>query len=676
MKKGIVLSISVLSLLGILIAIFYQVSSLKALDRTGLRQKPGNNVTIEDNGTPLEASVPKKITEDGYTIDNTDIEAPKKIESTKITSFFCIFSTLYDETNILGNKRWELRADLDGSLVKGSYSAWDFQSSNERRFEADKAFMSDLFSIIDRFALSGYNGLDTETKGIPDEYGATISVVFDSGESIYASDNTNNFLPPEAEDELVQLFAAACANGKEVIGVSVSDSLQMVDVQNGSGYLKYPVLTIGRNDVFGETDDLKYPAEDELRYAINQINSEEYDEAFLASGRFGKGSQEKSFYYDSDLFITRNDTEVVSLYIKECSLEEADQEYENTTYKTYNIDASTGELLSFRDVFRDYDELSKLIADKLLEKYKGQRFPKEAAEAIEASITDEDGNICFALGNGFIHIFINEYVLNDAPGGYHLTLSLQDYPQLISNFYKIYPADTLTRLDYDTDYYIDDGLKFKMECDKDPGEEDIYWRGIVGENVCEATYYGHAPEAYLVRKNSKNYLYLNLPTGDVSFHGVIYEIKKSGLETLPEQGDLGLTVAENTTLDPDYFLMNMNEVIDGTVCFMYPTGAFKVDVDGFPASVSNIYRLQGSKVKIKETGRYNPSRVEDAANSGGMFYVTEGTEVTPYASDLKSYIDFITTEETEPRILRFTTDEFSPEMKLDNFGKLNDVFKY
>ncbi|WP_029322484.1 hypothetical protein [Butyrivibrio sp. AE3004] len=676
MKKRLVLAVSVLSLLGICFAIFYQVANLKLLDRRGLRQKHGGTVAIEEEETPLSDDFDDEDLGDGYVRDGTDYNAPKEIQSSDITSFFCAFSTLYeDETLTMGNKRYALKADLDGDVVKGSFAAWDYDDSDERRFEADKSFMKELQEIIKNNNIVQYNGLDSEIKGIPDDYGATISVVYESGENIYAMDNSDNFLPPDAEDLLVQLFAGACAKGNEVIGVSVTEHFEAMNVPDGSGFIKFPILTIGRNDVFGETDDLKYPAEDALRDTIDAVNSKEADEARSSAGSFGKGSFDRGLYYDADCFVTRNDTEVVSFYVRACDYEDMEQSGENTFVRTYNIEAENGKILTFKDTFKNLKNLPGIIVSLLKKEYPKLDFNDNAEESISESIDDNDGDVCFALGNGFVHIFINEYVVNDRAGAYHLTLAVSDYPGLISNFYVTCPDNSLTRLDYNTDYFIKKDKSFRMECYEAPGEEDVYWKGIVGDNTYEATYYGHAPEAYLARKNKKNYLYLNLPTGDVSFHGIIYEIKDDGIEPVPEQGDMSMTIADNTTLDPDYFLMNINNVIDGTVCFMYPTGAFKIDDDGFPVSVANEYKLSGSRVKIKESGRYNPRNIEDAANSGGMFYVTEDTEVTPYASDLKSYIDFITTDEEESRILRFTIDSFSSDMKLDNFGKLEDVFK-
>ncbi len=681
MKKGMVVGLSIMALIGFCIVLFYQVTHIdKPVVRKSMVSKRTNIIdfvteTISDEETPLSAEIEDEEPEDGISVKNKNKIPQKEIESSEITSFYCNFSTLYEEdTHTMGNKQWKLRADFDGKTVKGSYKAFNSDSNDERRFDADKSFMKELFEIIRQYDLASYNGLDNETKGIPDEYGATLSVMFESGENIYASDNAENFLPIDAEDAFVQLFASACAKGSDVIGVSVTGHYEDVEVSGGRGHISFPLVHLGRTDAFGKVDELKYPTEDELHEAIDNINSFEMDEALAAKDSYEKGSKDKELFYDSDLFVTRNDTEVISLYVRENSRRDVNSSSILSFYRTYNVDSRTGNELEFSDVFRDIQGLPGLIEERLRKKYPGHKFDKDIEEHIRKSIMENDGDVCFALGNGFAHIFINEGVADNEPGSYHVTLPFEDNTKLISNFYTAYPEKTFTRLDYDTDYFLKGGLDFRMEYEIDE-EEDITWRGISGRQTEELSLYGYAPEVYLTTMKDKNYLFLNVPTGDVSFYGIVYEITENGIEIPEDNGDLGLSVIPETTLDPDYVLMYVNEVIDGTVCFMYPTGVFKIDDDGFPVPASKEFRLTGGKVAIRESGRYNPRNSADASHSGGMFYVAEGTEVTPYASDLSNYIDFITVGEDESRIIRFTIDKFSSDMKLDNFGGLDKVFK-
>jgi hypothetical protein len=693
MKKGLVVGLSIMALIGFCIAIFYQIAHIdEPVVKKSIVSRRTNivdffkvavsdedttlteNLEIEDEYTPLASGIEDEVPGDGNRVNNSNPNAKKEIESSQIISFYCTFSTLYEEGVLtMGKKQWKLRADYDGTTVRGSYLAYDSSTKDERRFEAGKAFMDYLMDIIDTYDLASYNGLDNEIRGISDEYGATLSVMFESGENIYASDNEENFLPLEAEDAFVQLFASACAKGSDLIGLSVSSQYEDVTLREGKGHILFPLLHIGRMDAFGKINELKYPVEEELREAINNINCFEMDMAMAAKDSFENGRKGRELYYESESFVTRNDSEVISLYIREKRQIDLDQTEESVSYRTYNVDSVTGNILLFSDVFRDLNQLPNLIDSSLKAMYPRKKFFEESSDRIRKSIMEGNGDVCFSLANGFVHIFINAGVVDDEPEGYHLSLSFEDNPKLISNFYGQCPDKTFTRLDYDTDYYVKGGIKFRMECDIN--EDDVKWRGTAGGRTFEAPFYGYAPDVYLTSTKDGSFLYVNVPTGDVSFYGMVYEITDKGLRIPEDNGDLGLSILPETTLDPDYVLMHVNEVIDGPVCFMYPTGAYMIDNDGFPVPAAKEYKLSGGKLKIRESGRYNPRNSSDALSSGGMFYVAEGTEVTPYASDLQNYIDFITVGEEESRTIRFVINEFSPNMKLDNFGGLDKVFE-
>lgn len=678
MKKGTVVGLSILALILFGVALFYQVTHIDepttkkstVVKRTNLMNFVME--TIEDLETPTSASVDEATTEDGSATQKAPVSTHKEIESETIISFFLDFSTLYEEGDIsMGKKQWKLRADFDGETVLGTYKSFDSMSNDDRRFEADAQFMNKLMEIIKTYDLASFDGLDNETKGISDEYGATFSIMFESGESLYARDNEENFIPLEAEDAFVQLFAEACAKGEELIGVSLTSETINIGAGEEQGFVRYPVLHLGRTDAFDKIDELKYPSEDGLKKAITDINSYEKDVALSAKSTFEEGKKSKDAYYEGMTFVTRNDSAVLAMYVREHMYSGPGTDY--TIYRTYNVDCVSGNHLQFLDAFRDSTQLSLLIESELKKKYPQVKFDKDIHEKILKSITENDGDVCFCLGNGFAQFFINEYLVDDNKGGYNITVPFADHPELISNFYKKYPLRTFTKLDYGVDYYLRNGISFRMEYKAD--EDDIIWRGIVDKNVTEAPFYGYPPEVYLTCDNGAGYLFINVPTGDVSFHGMVYELTKDGLKTSEENGDMGLKVVEDTTLDPDYVLMNINEVIDGTVCFMYPKGAYCIDTDGFPVPVLSEYKLVGEKVTIRKSGRYNPRNPDAAYLSGGMFYLAEGTEVTPYATDLENYIDFITGSDDGNRIIRFVIDKFSADMKLDNFGELDKVFK-
>lgn len=136
---------------------------------------------------------------DGAVKNKTDSNAPKVIFSTSVTAFECRFSTLYAEAEDIEKGIFTFKAVLkDGSA---------FISNRKKTVKADVDFMTRLQEIIAKYNLATYNGTNYFVSGISDEYGAKISVLYDSGEEIYAADNQDCFLPVGAMSELIELFS-------------------------------------------------------------------------------------------------------------------------------------------------------------------------------------------------------------------------------------------------------------------------------------------------------------------------------------------------------------------------------------------------------------------------------------------------------------------------------------
>lgn len=96
--------------------------------------------------------------------------------------------------------------DNDGA-VRGEYKMRTRDAKDEQFIFCDShRFMKELQSIVSVHEFAKFNGDESSVSGLPDMYGAKIHIVYASGESIYSSDNQNNFLPKEAMTELVKLF--------------------------------------------------------------------------------------------------------------------------------------------------------------------------------------------------------------------------------------------------------------------------------------------------------------------------------------------------------------------------------------------------------------------------------------------------------------------------------------
>lgn len=140
---------------------------------------------------------------DGGVTKRYDSKAPKKISCTKPIFFECAFSTLASmEVKEIGRSVFALTAKLKDGIVSASYKS----RMEKFSFETEPSFMEELQSIISEYDFAQFNGSYYHVSGLPDMYGATISVKYESGEAIYADNNQDCFIPLEAIEKLVALF--------------------------------------------------------------------------------------------------------------------------------------------------------------------------------------------------------------------------------------------------------------------------------------------------------------------------------------------------------------------------------------------------------------------------------------------------------------------------------------
>lgn len=152
---------------------------------------------------------------DGTVKDHSDPTASTATVSSDIVSFSCTFSTLaVDELQEISGKVFRLDAAANGTETEVKYS-WHDRSGNGNSgaFITDLRFMRALQNIVARHGLTKHNGHSHTVSGLPDNYGAELSVLYASGEKIYADDNQDNFLSSDAMRELASLFGISSVSG-------------------------------------------------------------------------------------------------------------------------------------------------------------------------------------------------------------------------------------------------------------------------------------------------------------------------------------------------------------------------------------------------------------------------------------------------------------------------------
>ena len=148
--------------------------------------------------------------EDGGVVNSqSGDDAPKEIGSTEISRFRCESSQIaVADPGELGNYVYTFEAERKDGTV---FCTWERygrgpEGGEKHSFETDGAFLDALQKIVAGYDLAQYNGFYHSVSGLPGMYGDFLSIEYASGETIYAKDNQDSFLPPEAVYDFLVLF--------------------------------------------------------------------------------------------------------------------------------------------------------------------------------------------------------------------------------------------------------------------------------------------------------------------------------------------------------------------------------------------------------------------------------------------------------------------------------------
>ncbi|MDO4721000.1 MAG: hypothetical protein Q4A78_10100 [Peptostreptococcaceae bacterium] len=412
----------------------------------------------------------------------------------------------------------------------------------------------------------------------------------------------------------------------------------------------------------------------ELKNRLSAIHAEMQKHTENLQANFEQAvSERQNLSYYREGFVTRADTKVVSFYERSRQYEGRDSKLKEAEIHTRNIDASTGKELRFSDVFRDTESLPEQIAEAVKKAYPRQEFYPEMEKLIRQSVENNDGDVCFALGYGGVHIFAAEFLLSNEPGGHQVTLPYAADSSLVRTPYTKAPSEYILPLDYDMSYFPA-GLPggFSMSFLEDEEGMDPLWVIRMEDSetpVYEESLYDYEPNCFFVHIRGNNYLYVQLPSGDVSVMSDIYQLTKQKA-TLLDPIDSG--ILPETILHPNRIRMSLNRHIYAGSAMMAPCGVYRIGEDGRPQPASNVYDLSGNKLSLRKACRAKEADPKDPAAAGGMLELAAGTILQPYRTDMESWIDFITEDK---QICRFGIDTFSDEMQLDDLGGLEDLFE-
>jgi len=613
-----------------------------------------------------DVEVETEVEEDGGQKESVSPDAPKEIHSTEITEFHITFSglALPEEDTYLSGRVYDLRASLTGGTVKGRYSFYDrMGDSKEKTFDVEVSFMKDLQQIVSSYDFAAFNGVFVSVSGLPDMYGCDLHVNYESGEYIYASDNQGIFIALPALEALESLFRSQWEVEMPIsLDFTVLERYETKESSTGWKSVRYPQILLGYQNWSGTY--VATEGYEALNGVLDNYNAqvEARQQAELSRTESLGGS----YHSDITLQVTRND-DVVAAFAEKAFLLKDGQE-QDSDWTTYNIDAKTGKMLGYTDVFPHIEELPELLARAFVDAYPELEFSYMADELIEESIREEDGYLSFALSYGCVHIYADKNWLAMSDSGQHITLSYADYPELVYEYYQTSPEKWIIKLEYGVNYIAEGGAMLSMDW-TEMTDMEIRWTAVVNGRGINEVFYGYEPECYLSGINGKSYLYVKVPAGDVSMYSYIYEVTPWGLV---KKDEIGAALDQETNLNPDRLRLYTNNIVYAGYMMLLPSGWYSLDGEGIPMLTEG-YGLSSMTMTLLQTIEAMEVDREDPLGLVERSTLWEGTQMTPFRTDGYSYIDFLT---GNGRAFRLEIDGFHDEMQFIGFGTSEDLFSY
>jgi len=613
------------------------------------------------------------VAEDGGTTDSTDPGAPKTIQSTEIKRFSCSFSTggILEEELLFESGSYELKA-VAKPAVSGRWSYTNNGESQKADFTADPTFMQDLQKIVTKYNLAQHNGYSQNTAGLPEGYGAEIDILYASGETITAYDNSECFLSTDCMAEMLALFLEASdeedlepeletepvknrperAPGTkkedlptqpDLIPIYLTEESVWENMGGCAISLRYPGIHTGYINYDGSTTGTgDYPALEEALSIYNRdlIMTHNSDLARLRYGAENQLIEEGTypeFYIYKDLQITRSDSAVISFCRQDRYYET--WEFELFFWDAHNIDPLTGEELTFSNVFTDLKQLPSILADELRTAYPDVDFDPDIESKIAETFRAEYPNLHFALSYGCVYFYAGEYWLANEPVGYQVVLPLADHPDLVREKYRLAPNDWVLPLQYDTDYYTADGIRLRLTCESfDQWEGQVRQTLMLGDRSYSEIFFGYPPECYLVTKDGCSYLYLRIPTGDIAPASYIYPLSGDERE-MPNE--LPVALRSDSPLTPDRLLMEIDALLYGEGFILVPYSYYTVSDTGEPILLENCYGLDGPELALAMDEFLVRVDPDDPDILYEIESLPEGLYLKPFRTDLMDYIDLM-----------------------------------
>ncbi len=353
-----------------------------------------------------------------------------------------------------------------------------------------------------------------------------------------------------------------------------------------------------------------------------------------------------SIFYESTSNVMRADSNVVSILENVYSY--SGGAHPSTLYISCTYDSNTGEELKLGDIVNDKSVLPEIIEKELKKKYPEETFlePDSLKDDI-TTIMDQEGQmseyaeegdepqrgLTFTLGsNGLTFYFSNYEIAPYAAGVQEVTLTFDEYPEIVKDEYKAHSENYIIK--FDDAVKLENGEELKVDVQTE-NDYDGKYTISVGDNKGQFEIYGFSNDKYLVHNEGKDFLYIQTVEENDWRHINIFSLDGTPSKVLESNlyfaFDYCPSDPANIRLSSHYDLLSTYE----------GSRKYHINAAGIPLADSDYDLIDsGIELTLKKDLKAEVRKSADDAQ-GETETVAAGTKLSFYATN-GVYVDLVT----------------------------------
>lgn len=360
-----------------------------------------------------------------------------------------------------------------------------------------------------------------------------------------------------------------------------------------------------------------------------------------------------------------------------------------------NIDVSTGKAIELDDIFTDRRKLSDFVTERYIEDYPKMDYLKEdIPEKIDEYLVKEEYAVPWVIEPDGVTFYFDEYSIGSyADGEQVVKIFFEEAPELFTGKYQNGTGKWGYKFNEYEVVYIDIGADGQRDLISFNSNHDYdYENGvdsITGYTVCvnDGAYSFNSfaikfEPSIVCCGNGKYYLYVDETYDAGEYHDLLaLELTSDKPNFLDiTDGNIsgsydGFYINGNNTwddsqlIDPDEFYIETESNLTST----YPIyRRYRVGEDGLPEPIDDYYRAKSVGYNLTTKVDLEGEVVDENGRSKGQkVSIPEGTVLMVYATDNRTYVDYLNVNMNE--YVRLKADgSVSPQTV--NGMNIDDVF--